>query len=274
MPTRELKGKRVLITGASQGIGYAVAVAAAKRGCRVVAAARTAGLLDTLATEVRTTGGELLPVVADVTDPVGRQAMLDAALSQFGGLDVLINNAGIGATGHFMESSPDTLRKIFEVNLFGLAETTRLCLPALENGVQPLVVNISSVLGRRGYPARSYYSASKFAVQGLSDAIRAELSKVGIGVLVVNPGLTLTNFSHNLLERTARISLDHQRGMTADAVAEATLRAIEADKAEVTLTGRGKLLVLVNRFCPWVFELFARRKIRKLFADEIAARRS
>lgn len=274
MPRRDLAGKRVIVTGASQGIGRALAVAAAERGCRVVAGARSAELLDQLDAEVRAAGKEVVTVVADVTDPAGRQAMLDAAVTRFGGLDVLVNNAGIGATGHFTEISPDTLRKIFEVNLFGLAEMTRLCLPALEAGVQPLVVNVSSVLGRRGYPARSYYSASKFAVQGLSDAIRAELTKVGVGVLVVNPGLTKTNFSHNLLERSARLSLEHQRGMTAEVAAEQTLRAVEADKAEVTLTTQGKLLVLVNRFCPWVFELFARRKIRKLFADEIVARKS
>jgi short-subunit dehydrogenase len=272
MPRRELAGKRVLITGASQGIGYALAVAAARRGCLVVAGARTGGLLETLETEVRAIGGRIVTVVADVTAPAGRQAMLDAAVSAFGGLDILINNAGVGATGHFTESSPDTLRQIFEVNLFGLAEMTRVCLPTLAHGNQPLIVNVSSVLGRRGYPARSYYSASKFAVQGLSDALRAELSRFGIGVLVVNPGLTQTNFSRNLLERTARLSLEHQRGMQADDVATATLNAVERDKAEITLTGQGKLLALVNRFCPWVFELFARRKIRQLFAEEIAAR--
>jgi short-subunit dehydrogenase len=274
MARRELVGKRVLITGASQGIGYALAVAAAKRGCQVVAAARSVGLLDTLTTEVRAFGGRIVPLPTDVTRPADRAAMLEVAVTHFGGLDILVNNAGIGATGHFMETNPDTLRAIFEVNLFSLAELTRLCLPVLHQGNQPLVVNVSSVLGRRGYPARSYYSASKFAVQGLSDAIRAELSKHGIGVLVVNPGLTRTNFSQNLLERSARLSLEHQRGMGADVVADAILHAIETDRAEITLTLNGKLLVLVNRFCPWVFEYFARRKIRKLFAEEIASRRT
>ena len=268
MPRRELAGKRVLITGASQGIGYALAVVAARRGCKVLAAARSGELLEQLATEVKGKGGTIATVVADVCDPAGRAAMLAAAEREFGGLDVLVNNAGVGATGHFMETQPESLRQIFEVNVFAAAELLRDSLPLLRKGNQPLIVNISSVFGRRGYPARSLYSASKFAIQGLSDAIRAELSKDRIGVLVVNPGLTQTNFSHNMLERSARISLDHQRGMTPEQVAEATWNAAAADKAEITLTLNGKLLVFVNRFVPWVFELFARRKIRKLFAAE------
>ncbi len=272
MPRRPLAGKRMLVTGASQGIGRAVAVAAARKGCRVLAAARTGELLSALATEVRAAGGVIETVVADVASPVGREAMRDAAVAAFGGLDILVNNAGIGATGHFVECDPATLRAIFEVNLFGTCELTRLCLPLLRAGTQPLVVNVSSVLGRRGYPARSFYSASKFAVQGWSDALRAELSPHGVGVLVVNPGLTRTNFSQNMLERSARLPLDHLRGMSPDDVAAATLRAVEKDASEITLTFRGKLLLLVNRFAPWVFEVIARKKVRRLFAAEIAAR--
>jgi short-subunit dehydrogenase len=267
---RELAGLRVLVTGASQGIGYALAAVAARRGCKVVASARSAELLEKLAAEVRAAGGQIVTVVGDITDPAGRQSMLAAAEREYGGLDVLVNNAGIGATGHFMETQPETLRRIFEVNVFGTAEMLRDSLPLLRKGTQPLIVNISSVFGRRGYPARSLYSSSKFAIQGLSDAVRAELSKEGIGVLVVNPGLTQTNFSQNMLERSARISLDHQRGSTPEQVAEATWNAVAADKTEITLTLNGKLLVFVNRFVPWVFELFARRKIRKLFAAERA----
>ena len=272
MPRRTLAGKRILITGASQGIGRALAVAAARAGGRVLAAARTEALLVSLANDVRPAGGVLETVAADVATPDGRAALRDAAVSAFGGLDILVNNAGIGATGHFVECDPASLRAIFEVNLFGTCELTRLCLPLLQAGERPLVVNVSSVLGRRGYPARSFYSASKFAVQGWSDALRAELSPHGIGVLVVNPGLTKTNFSENMLERSARLPLDHLRGMSAEAVADATVRAIERDKSEVTLTFNGKLLLAVSRFAPWVFERIARRKIRRLFAAEIVAR--
>jgi short-subunit dehydrogenase len=272
MPRRNLAGLRVLVTGASQGIGRALCVVAAKKGCRVLAAARSRPLLDELAAEVRAAGGTIETVVADVTVPANREAMAAAARTAFGGLDVLVNNAGIGATGHFMDSDPQVLRTIFETNFFGLIETTRACLPLLKAGTTPAIVNISSVVGRRALPARSLYSASKFAVAGFSEAIRAELAKDGIQVVVVSPGLTQTNFSKNMLEQKARMPMDHLRGMTSEEVAEATLKAIAAGKTEVTLTLKGKLLVLVNRFAPWVVDFFARKKVRELFAEEIAER--
>lgn len=273
MARRKLAGLRVLVTGASQGIGRALCVLAAKQGCRVLAVARSQPLLDELAAEVRKAGGTIETVAADITQPDGRQAMADAAVRHFGGLDVLINNAGIGATGHFMDCDPQTLRSIFETNFFGLTETTRVCLPLLKQGVTPAIVNISSVVGKRALPARALYSSSKFAVAGFSESIRAELAKDGIDVLVVSPGLTQTNFSQNMLEKKARMQMDHMRGMTSEQVAEATLRAIRKGTLDVTLTFRGKLLVLVNRFFPWVVDIFARKKVRELFAEEIAERK-
>src|SRR5206468_4533623 len=135
-------------------------------------------------------------------------------------------------------------------NLFGLTETTRVCLPLLRMGTTPAIVNISSIAGKRGIPARSDYSASKFAVEGFSEALRAELVKDGIDVLVVAPGLTQTNFSQNMLERKALMPVDHMRGMTAEAVAAATLRALERGRTHLVLTFRGKMLTLVARFLP------------------------
>src|SRR5437660_1993856 len=195
---RSIDGARMLITGASQGIGEALAEAAAARGVCVLAAARNATLLADLAKRIRERGGTIEIVQADVTVSADRQRMVDAAQQHFGGLDILVNNAGIGATGHFADVSPDRMRRIFEVNFFGLTETTRAFLPLLKAGQKPAIVNISSIAGKRGIPARSEYSASKFAVQGFSEALRAELAKDGVDVLVVCPGLTQTNFSHNM----------------------------------------------------------------------------
>ncbi len=273
MARRNLNGLRMLVTGASQGIGRALVLEAAKRGCRVLAAARSQTLLDELAAESTKTSSTVKTVAADVTKPEDRTAMVAAATQHFSGLDVLVNNAGIGATGHFMDSEPDVLRQIFETNFFGLAETTRAFLPLLKQGVKPAIVNISSVLGKRAIPGRSLYAASKFAVMGFSEAIRAELAKDGIDVLVVSPGLTQTNFSKNMLEQKAKIQLDHLRGMTSEEVAIATLRAIERGTLDVTLTFKGKLLLLVNRFAPWIIDKVAKKKVRELFADEIAERK-
>ncbi len=262
----------MLITGASQGIGRALADLAARRGARVLAAARSLELLKDLSDSVRGRGDQLEMIQADVTSGEDRLRMLEAAVSAFGGLDILVNNAGIGATGHFADVSPDRLRKIMEVNFFALAETTRVFIPLLRLGNYPAIVNISSIAGKRGIPARSEYSASKFAVQGFSEALRAELEKDGIDVLVVSPGLTQTNFSKNMLEQKAKVQLDHLRGMTAEAVAEATLRAIERGQHETCLTFQGKLMTLVNRFLPRLADRIAARKVRELFRDEIAAR--
>ena len=154
-----------------------------------------------------------------------------------------------------------------------LTETTRVLLPMLRQGNKPAIVNISSIAGRRGIPARSEYSASKFAVQGFSEALRAELAKDGIDVLVICPGLTQTNFSKNMLEQKAKMQMDHMRGMTSAQVAVATLRADERGRSELCLTFQGKLMVLVSRFFPRLADRVARKKVLSLFKDEIAARR-
>jgi short-subunit dehydrogenase len=271
---RTIAGLRILITGASQGIGRAIAVEAARQGAQVLAAARSPELLTALAAEVRATGGILETVVADVTDAEGRVAMAGSALRHFGGLDVLINNAGIGATGHFAEAGPDRLRQMMEVNVFGLIETTRACLPLLKLGRTPAIVNVGSIAGKRGIPARSEYSATKFAVQGFSEALRAELAKDDVDVIVVSPGLTQTNFSKNMIEQKAKLKMDHLRGMTSEEAARQTLRALAVGRDETILTWQGKLLVWVSRFFPRLADRIAKRKVRELFKDEMAARRA
>jgi short-subunit dehydrogenase len=274
MSRRRISQSRMLITGASQGIGKALAEASAAQGAKVLAVARSDHLLRELAKQIRARGGTVETVPADITDPEDRQRMADAALDHFGGLDILVNNAGIGATGHFVEASPDRLRKIMEANFFGMTETIRVFLPLLRAGDHPAIVNISSIAGKRGIPARSEYSASKFALQGFSEALRAELAKDGIDVLVVCPGLTDTNFSKNMLEQKARMPVDHMRGMRPEKVATATLRSIERGRHEVCLTLQGKLLVFVSRFFPRLADRIAARRVRQLFQDEQLAKRA
>lgn len=271
---RTISGSRILITGASQGIGKALAEAAAARGAKVLICARNIELLQELAQQIRAKGGVIEVVQADITNRDDRQRLVEAAQTAFGGLDILVNNAGIGATGHFADCTPERLRQIMEVNFFGLTETTRVFLPMLKKGNKPAIVNISSIAGKRGIPARSEYSASKFAVQGFSEALRAELAKDGVDVLVVCPGLTQTNFSANMIEQKALVQLDHMRGMTPEAVAAHTLRAIEKGYNETCLTFQGKLMVLVSRFFPWLADIIVKRKVRGLFKEEIEARKS
>ncbi len=274
MGRRSIQDSRILITGASQGIGKALAEEAVAKGGKVLAIARSEDMLGELADQLSSKGQSIETLRADITNLEDRQRMMEAAQERFGGLDILINNAGIGATGHFADCSAERLRKIMEVNFFGLTETTRVFLPMLKEGKNPAIVNISSIAGKRGIPARSDYSASKFAVQGFSEALRAELSKDGIDVLVICPGLTQTNFSKNMLEQKAKIQMDHMRGMTSEQVARATLRAIEKGQNEICLTLQGKLIVWFNRFMPRFVDMITRKKVRELFKDEIEARKA
>jgi len=271
---RSLQGLRAVVTGASQGIGRALAIEGVRRGMTVVSPARSVDLLKLLEAEVAGMNlpGTLRTVAGDVTSETDRQNLATFCLKELGGLDILVNNAGIGATGHFIDGNQDQLRKIFEVNVFGLAETTRTLLPLLKLGNSAQVINIGSIVGERAFPARSDYSSSKFAVHAFTDGLRSELSKDQVDVLMVAPGLTQTNFSQNMLKQSAKVQLDHMRGMTSEQVAEAVWNSSEKGKDRVFLTRQGRLLLLVNKLFPWLVDRIMRRKVRTLFKEEIAAR--
>ena len=163
--------------------------------------------------------------------------------AKLGGLDILVNNAGVGAMGLFEDAEPERVRRVMEVNFFALVEMTRLALPLLKQGVKPIVVNVSSILGHRGVPYSSEYCASKFAVQGFSESIRAEFARQGIDVLVVSPGTTETEFFDSVIERTARAQLAEAQPVIAAEVARQTVRAIRRGRHEIIpIAGASPLL--------------------------------
>ena len=143
-------------------------------------------------------------------------AALDCARERFGGLDILVNNAGIGTLGRFDEADPARLRQLFEVNFFAAAEFIREALPLLKQGNRPIVVNVGSILGHFATPRSSEYCSTKFALRGLTDALRAEFSKLGIDVLLVSPGTTETEFFDHVVERTSSPPWSDQRGVAAE----------------------------------------------------------
>ncbi len=140
-------------------------------------------------------------MAGDIVEAEVRRRLLDTAQAELGGLDLLVNNAGVGAIGPFAEASEARLRRVMEVNFFAPAELIRSAVPLLRAGNRPMIVNISSVLGHRAIPKKSEYCASKFALHGLSDSIRTELTFCGIDVLLVSPGTTATEFFDNVLEK-------------------------------------------------------------------------
>jgi len=250
MAKREIQGSRAIVTGASSGIGQQIARALAAAGADVVLVARRRDRLEELAAEI-TAGGPGAEIVAgDLTEPSVRAAAVDAAVDRFGGLDILVNNAGIGAMGLFEDADPERLRPIMEVNFFAVVEMIRTALPALKRGTRPIIVNVASVLGRRGVPHSSEYCASKFAVCGFSESLRAEVHKHGIDVLLVNPGTTETEFFDRVIERTGEPSWPAHAVMPPAEVARQALRAIRHGKHEVVTYRAGRWLLWLNALAP------------------------
>jgi len=253
MAHRKMEGCRAIVTGASSGIGRALVVELVRRGAKVVAVARRGERLEALAQSVAQAPGSVVCVVGDVTDRAVCQRALTTAREQFGGLDVLVNNAGVGAMGPFSKANEARLRRVMEVNFFAATEWTREALAELRAS-RGLIVNMSSVLGHRGVPNCSEYCASKFALQGWSESLRAELWREGIGVLVVSPGTTETEFSDNVLERQATAKWAGRPRSSAESVAQRTVRAIEVGRNEIIPSASGWLLCVANRLAPRVMD--------------------
>ena len=252
MPRRQLNNKRVIITGASSGIGWHLALQLAEIGCRVIVCARREERLSDLAAQIKSAGGTCAIVAGDVCDVQVRQQLLVAANENFGGVDILINNAGIGAMGRFDEASPDRLRQIFEVNFFAMAELIRELLPLLKTGNDPMIVNMNSVLGHRATPLKSEYCASKFAVHGLSDAIRAELSADGVDLLLVSPSTTDSDFFDSAIEDETGKDWKKSGAMPPEIVAAKTIRAMRKRRHEIILTFGGRIIVWLDRIIPGI----------------------
>lgn len=250
MARRPIAGIRGLLTGASSGIGRELALQLAGQGARLLLTARRAVQLDELVGEIRGRGGEAVAVAGDVTDPQLRGRLAQAAREELGGLDLLVNNAGVGAYGPFAEAGDQRLRQVMEVNFFAPAELIRQLLPLLRLGQRPMIVNVGSVLGHRAVPNKSEYCASKFALHGLSDALRAELAGCGIDVLLISASTTRTEFFENALDGRNDATGLAAGGASAASVARHTIRAIRRGRHEIVLSVGGKGLVWLDRLWP------------------------
>ena len=179
------------ITGASRGLGTEIAKAALKSGHNVVATARNSARL---AQAVGPAGDRLLTVDLDVTDPKQAVAAVDAAIKRFGGIDVLVNNAGYGHLGFFEEAGEADIRTQFETNVFGLFHVTQAVLPVMRAAKRGRIFNLSSIGGLRGIEFGSLYCATKFAVEGMSESLAQEVAPFGIFVTIIEPGPFRTDF--------------------------------------------------------------------------------
>ncbi len=264
--SRDLVGKRAVLTGASGGIGRAVATALVKAGARVALASRNADKLNELASALRGTGGEVLAVPTDVTNPDDRQRLVETAVSAFGGLDLLVNNAGVGSWGHFADSTEAICRTVMEVNFFAPIELTRLALSHLTLGNQPAVVNVTSMCGRKGMPAWPEYSASKFALVGISEAWRAEFARFGVDTLTIVPGMTNSGFEKNWLRNDGKADLRFDKGMTPEYLAAKIIDAIQQNRTETVCGSEARRLLRFNRYFPRLTNWLLARKVKKLYS--------
>jgi NAD(P)-dependent dehydrogenase (short-subunit alcohol dehydrogenase family) len=182
--------KTWFITGCSSGFGRRLALAAALRGDQVIATARDVATIEEMA---RPFADRMITLPLDVTNPATAKEAVVMAAHAFGGFDVLVNNAGYGLYGAIEEGTPEEYRPMFDVNVFGLIETTKAALPVLRR-TGGTIVNMSSGAGIAGGGGGGYYNAAKFAVEGVSEALADELKPFGIRVLIVEPGPFRTDF--------------------------------------------------------------------------------
>lgn len=248
-----MKDKVVVITGATSGIGKALVFEYARNGAKCVIGARNHEKLIEIAEEIKLGGGKIAFAHTDVSNENDCKNLILTAIEHFGQIDVLINNAGVSMRALFTEVDLKVLKQLMDVNFWGTVYCTKYALPYLleRNGS---VVGVSSVAGIKGLPARSGYSASKFAMGGFLECIRIENLKKGLHVLTAYPGFTTSNIRNTALASDGspqgESPRNEQKMMSAEEVAIHIYKAVEKRKNSITLTTEGKMLSLLNKFFP------------------------
>ncbi len=262
------KSPVIVITGASSGIGEATARLFGKEGWRVVLAARRFERLQALAEEIRTKGGEALPIAIDIAQMDDIQTMLEKTLEQFGQIDVLFNNAGFGRLKWLTELEPfEDIEAQIRVNLLGVVLTTRAVLPHMIERRRGHIINMSSVAGWVALPTYSVYAASKFAVRGFTEALRREVSCYGIRVTGIYPGGVATEFGlHTGATYRFHSPLAAILELRADQVARVVFRVVRRPKRSVVIPYSLQVGVWLNALFPgfadWIIERVFTRKAR------------
>jgi NAD(P)-dependent dehydrogenase (short-subunit alcohol dehydrogenase family) len=262
-----LSGKVVILTGATEGIGRALALRLAGQRASLVLAARNRGRLEDLARQCRALGTEALAVPTDVGEEARCAALVDASLERFGAIDVLINNAGATMWSRLEElSDVDVLERLMRVNYLGAAWLTRRALPALKAS-RGRIVAISSLAGLTGVPTRTGYAASKHAMIGFFDSLRVELRPHGVSVTVIAPDFVVSEIHRRAAGPDGRAlgesPMDEPRIMTADDCALIILRATEKRQRLVFTSSRGRLLRWLQLIAPGFVDRLAERTIRQ-----------
>ena len=258
------KGRVIAITGASAGIGRATALRLAREGCAIAACARRADRLDMLAREITAAGGRALPIVADVTNEREMASFVERTVERFGGLDVLMCNAGFGIYGAIDDISAEQMRKLMDVNYFGTFYAARAALAVFRRQQRGHLVIVSSIVGKRGVPYMGAYSATKFAQVGMAECLRSEVAGSSIHVSVVCPISTATEFVEVMIRETGSdVSRSFGPAQSVEEVADAVARAIDHPVPEIYPYFLSRWLVLLNAVAPAVADRVVQKFGRK-----------
>lgn len=250
------------MTGASSGIGEATAYRFARARAKLGLIARRKDRLERVADRVLELGGVARAASVDVADESALKAALADIESAYSGIDVLVNNAGFGVYAPLQSVRRDDVERLFAVNTFGALACIQAVLPGMRRRGRGLIVNVSSVVGKRALPMSGAYAATKYALQGLSDALRVELAGTGVHVSVVCPGYTATEFSDRAIDYGFKRSRPRGRVMSAEEVAQAIFDCSRSPRREIVLTGKGRLVVFLQRFAPALADWVIGRAVR------------
>lgn len=261
-----MKDKVVVITGASSGIGKALALEFAQRNATIVLAARNIEKLNKLMEVLKSFGVDAIAVQTDVTNEADCKNLINKTIEQYGRINVLINNAGISMRALFDEVDLDVIRKLMDTNFWGTVYCSKYALPYLLKAKGSLV-GVSSIAGYKGLPGRTGYSASKAAMQALLDVIRIENLKKGLHVMVACPGFTASNIRFTALTKDgsqqSESPRDEAKMMTANEVAKRIATGVVRKKRTVLMTFQGKATVFLNKFIPAILDRIVYKQMAK-----------
>jgi len=259
-----LSNARVIVTGASSGIGRAIALEFARRGARLALASRNEAALDEVASAIQHNGGKAVVIPTDVTEDGAVERMTGETIRQLGGIDILVNNAGVGLQAVIGDASAADVEKLFRLNVLAAAAAIRAVVPIMRAQRGGMIVNISSMAGRIVIPRIGYYSASKFALTAIGDALRMEEADRGIKVMNVFPGTTRSSFGENRLGTRGRQAHQVLPPVTAEKVARRIATAVERDQRSVYVSWfPDRAGVAANWLAGWAISAVLRRWARR-----------
>lgn len=264
----KISGSTILITGASGGIGGAIARQLAQRGASLILVNRDGDKLEAFAAELRAAGGKITTLVGDLATPGEPARLVQEALDQAGAIDILINCAGVQNFGFFAQEAAADTAMLFHINTIAPIALANAVLPHMLENKKGQIVNVGSIFGSIGFPCFASYSASKFALRGFSEALRRELAGSGVGVTYVAPRFTRTAFNRSAVTRMANALKMNQD--EPESVAASVIATIERDGRERYLGWPEKLFVRINSILPRVVDpsLIKQVDLMRPFATE------